>query len=583
VQLAYAAAARGEVPLDEAREALTFIADRPPVTGVHLIDARGMVVWSSKRASIGDREEINGAIARSGGAYAGPERESGEDPDNFEYVVGLRMGGERYALEVDENGQALAAQIDALKRDSLVSMLAGLLLAIPLFFVVGGRKLARLHRTAVERATHDGLTDLGNQTEFQHELRRATGTATRNAEPLSLSILDLDDFKLANDRKGHRYGDGLLIDLAGLLRNGRAGDRAFRIGGDEFALLMPRTSAAGAVKRLNELRATAVRELGGVTLSCGVAALDRSAEDGATLADQADAALYDAKRLGRDRVVCFSDLEEDQIVSASRIRVLHDLLASEGPEIAFQPIWELDAEKNRLLGFEALARPQVDGRLSPGEAFEIAERIGRGHELDALCRRATLGRAHELPADSLLFLNVSPQSLGRDEFEGDRLVRAVRAAGLEPERVVLEITERSTTIRLDRVVNELIRLKALGFKLALDDVGAGNAGLEMLRKLPADFVKIDREVIVDSAAGGAARAVLLAVLSFAAEVGAYVIAEGIETEAMLEHVRHPPRRPGTPEVAGVQGAQGYLLGRPSTAPLTIPADLTADMAVLPVP
>jgi diguanylate cyclase (GGDEF)-like protein len=582
LELAYAEADEGERPFAEAREVLTYISGRPQVAGVYLVDARGIVVWSNHPASIGDRQEANGAVARSGGEYAGPEREAGEDPDNVEYAVGVRLGGQRYALETDESDEALGAQIDDLKGDSLVSLLAGLLLAIPLFFVVGGRKLARLHRAAVERATRDGLTDLGNQTEFQEELRRATASATRNGEPISLSVLDLDDFKLANDRKGHRYGDTLLIEVARLLRGGRAGDRAFRIGGDEFALLMPRTPATGAVRRLNEIRAEAGRELGGVTLSCGVAEFDQAAEDGTTLIDQADAALYDAKRLGRDRVVCFSDLEDDQIVSAPRIRILHELLASEKLEIAFQPIWELGVEHNRLLGFEALARPEVADRLTPGDAFEIAERIGRGHELDALCRRATLERAHELPDDALLFLNVSPQSLGRDELADDRLVRTVRAAGLEPERVVLEITERSSTIRLDRVVNDLIRLKTLGFKLALDDVGAGSAGLEMLRKLPADFVKIDREVIVDSAAGGAARAVLLAVISFAAEVGAYVIAEGIETEAMLEHVRHPPRRPGTLRVAGVQGAQGYLLGRPSTAALTVPPDLTADIAALPV-
>ncbi len=585
LELAYASAEGGERPFAEVREVLAYISGRSQVDEVALVDARGVVVEGSERERIGDREEENGAIARSGGVYAGPEREAGEQEDNFEYARALRLGGRRYALEVDEDGAALRAQIGALKRESLVLMLSGLLLAIPLFFLLGGRKLIQLHRGAVKRATRDGLTDLGNQTEFQEELRRATATAARNREPLSLCILDLDDFKLANDRNGHRHGDGLLVGLAGLLRRGRAGDRAFRIGGDEFALLMPRTPAVGAAKRLNDIRLAAVHELGGVTLSCGVAELDPSAPDAETIVEEADAALYDAKRLGRDRVVCFSALEDAQIVTGSRIRILHELLAGEGPAVAFQPIWELGDLSNRLLGYEALARPDTGDRLSPGDAFEIAERIGRGHELDALCRRATLARAHELPADALLFLNVSPQSLGQDELAGDRLARTVRAAGLKPERVVLEITERSSAARLDRVISELTRLRALGFKLALDDVGAGNAGLEMLRNLPVDYVKIDRAVIVDSASsGGAARGVLLAVISFAAELGAYVIAEGIETEAMLEHVRHPSRRSSkTPRRTGVQGVQGYLLGRPSTAPLTVPASLTAETGQLTTP
>jgi EAL domain-containing protein (putative c-di-GMP-specific phosphodiesterase class I) len=202
--------------------------------------------------------------------------------------------------------------------------------------------------------------------------------------------------------------------------------------------------------------------------------------------------------------------------------------------------------------------------MDPALAFEVAERIGRAHVLDALCRRAVLARAHELPPGVLLFLNVSPQSLDQDELAGDALVRAVRAAGLEPGSVVLEITERSAA-RLDRVVREAVRLRALGFKIALDDVGAGNAGLEMLRSLPVDFVKIDRAVIVASGKGGSARAVLHAVVSFAAEVGAFVIAEGIENEAMLAHVREPGHRPDVIRPAGVHGVQGYLLGRPSVS------------------
>jgi len=578
---AYDAADDGERPLNEAREVLDYVSDRPQVNEVGLIDARGIVVDGSDPDAIGELKEADGAIARSGGAYAGTEREAGDRSDDFEYVRALRLGGRRYALQVDEDASELRSQLSSLQRESLAWMIAALLLAIPLFFLIGGRRLSRLHRAAVERATRDGLTDLGNQTEFQEELRRASAGAARNGEPLSLSLLDLDDFKLANDRNGHRHGDALLVGLAGLLGNGRAEDRAFRIGGDEFALLMPRTSAEGAAARLNEIGLAAVHELGGVTLSCGVAQLDPSAADAETIVEEADAALYEAKRLGRNRVVCFSELEDAQIVTGARIRLFHQLLDGPGPEMAFQPIWELGDRDNRLLGFEALARPNTGDRLAPGDAFETAERIGRGHELDALCRRATLARAHELPADALLFLNVSPQSLGQDELTGDRLARTVRAAGLEPERVVLEITERtSAAARLDRVVDELTRLRTLGFKLALDDVGAGNAGLEMLRTLPVDFVKIDQEVIVGSSAGEAARAVLLAVISYAAEVGAYVIAEGIETDAMLEHVRHPPVRAGTQQRPGIQGAQGFLLGRPSTAPLTVPVDIAADRDAL---
>jgi diguanylate cyclase (GGDEF)-like protein len=581
IELAYASGDAGERPFDEVSEVIDYISDRPQVTGVQLVDARGVVVASDDPDAIGEHEPENGALARSGRSFFGSEREADESKENFEYVSPLRLAGQPHALEVDEDGAALRDELDDLRRDSLLLLVVALVFALPFFFVLGGRKLVLLHGRAVRGATRDALTGLGNATEFHEELRRATALATRYREPLSVAVLDVDDFKLANDRKGHREGDRLLVRAAELLLAGRPEDRGFRIGGDEFALILPRTDADGAIERVNRIRVAAAEKLGGVTLSCGVAELDPAAPDVETMIEQADAAVYEAKRLGRDRVVSFAEVDDAQIVTGSQIRALHELLAGAPPKIAFQPIWELADEGNRILGFEALARPDTADRLAPADAFEIAERIGRAHELDALCRRATLARAHELPDDALLFLNVAPQSLDHDELAGDALVRAVRAAGLAPERVVLEITERSSG-RLQRVVDGAARLRSLGFKLALDDVGAGNAGLEMLRRMPLDFVKIDREVIVDSSSGGPARAVLLAVLSFAAETGSYVIAEGIETEAMLEHVSHPGRRRPKHRGNGVQGAQGYLLGRPSTERLTgtahVPPRLDHELA-----
>lgn len=566
-ELAYRSA-DGERPFDEAREILEHLAARPHVTGVELVDARGFVVYSDDPKVIGEHRP-NGAIARSGGSHAGKEREAREGQGDFEFVRALRLGGQRYTLEVDQDSVVLGAQLAAISRNSLVLILVGLLCAIPLFYVLGGRKLIRMHRRAVNLATRDALTGLGNPTEFREELDRALALATRHGEPLSVAVVDLDDFKLVNDRKGHRVGDRLLVGLAELLCGGRPEDRAFRIGGDEFALIFPRTTVDGAMQSLNWFRVGAAESLDGVTLSCGVGELDRTAPNAETMVEQADVAVYEAKRLGRDRVVSFSQIEDSQIVTGDQTRALHQLLAGPPPTIAFQPIWELADTGNRVLGFEALARPDTEGRLTPGDAFEIAERIGRSQELDALCRRATLARAHELPDGALLFLNVAPQSLDRDELAGDALVHAVRAAGLEPERVVLEITERTLT-RLDRLVRDATRLRALGFRLALDDVGAGNAGLEILKNLPVDFVKIDREIIANSSAGGTGRAILLAVMAYAAETGAYVIAEGIETEAMLEHVRHPPQRTGR-LTHGARGAQGYMLGRPSTkSPIELP-------------
>jgi len=224
------------------------------------------------------------------------------------------------------------------------------------------------------------------------------------------------------------------------------------------------------------------------------------------------------------------------------------------------------------LGYEALTRPAPEyGLRGPQEAFDIAERIGRAHDLDALCRAAILARAAELPADALLFVNLSPQTLDHNILAGTALLDAVAAAGLTPDRVVLELTERSMA-RLDVVVREGARLRALGFKLALDDTGAGNAGLEMLSHLPVDFVKVDRSIVVGAADDGAARAVLAGIIAIARETGAYVIAEGIEDAEMLGLVRHAGG-PSATRGEGVRGAQGYFLGRPSP---TIPTEATME-------
>jgi EAL domain-containing protein (putative c-di-GMP-specific phosphodiesterase class I) len=236
-------------------------------------------------------------------------------------------------------------------------------------------------------------------------------------------------------------------------------------------------------------------------------------------------------------------------------------LAEDVIGVAFQPIWDL--EHGVVLAVEALARPNpLLGLEGPAEAFAIAEKLGRAHELDALCCRAILARAAELPAGALLFINMAPQSLEHDTAVASNFARAIVEAGLRPERVVIEITERSVS-RPDLVIRAAAALHAAGFRIALDDVGSGNAGLEMLRRLPVDFVKIDQSVIKGAVTETAARSVLAAIIAFAREAGVFVIAEGIETEAMLAFVRQA----GSVEVpmhGGIQGAQGYLLGRPTT-------------------
>jgi len=419
-------------------------------------------------------------------------------------------------------------------------------------------------------ALTDHLTELGNHRAYQEDFYREVSRALRHEESLTLALIDIDEFKVVNDQNGHIHGDLVLTAVASLLHGGRVEDRAYRLGGDEFALLLPHTTLEDAALALERLRRDVQRTLGATTVSIGLAALaDEAGAD--TLQEQADAALYEAKRRGRNAVVTFEEIRESaSILSSAKAHALRRLLAEGQVTVAFQPIW--DVNRGEILAFEALTRPAPHyGFSGPQEAFDTAERIGRAHDLDALCREAILARAAELPPDALLFLNVSPQTLDLDLLAETALVEAVAAAGLTPARVMLELTERSMA-RLAVVVREATRLRGLGFKLALDDTGAGNAGLEMLSQLPVDYVKIDRAVLVNALGDKTARAVLAGIVAIARETGAYVIAEGIEDTAMLDLARRTGASNGD-EQAGVQGLQGYLLGRPSE---TIPASTVVD-------
>jgi EAL domain-containing protein (putative c-di-GMP-specific phosphodiesterase class I) len=240
---------------------------------------------------------------------------------------------------------------------------------------------------------------------------------------------------------------------------------------------------------------------------------------------------------------------------------LRDAIAEGAVTSVFQPIWMLHGDQE-LLAVEALAR--IDPRFgfeSPAAAFEIAEQIGRVHDLDVLCVNRALERAGDLPPGALMFVNLAPQTLDRDAVGDDWLREAIERSGLDPRRVVVEVTERLGG-RTPAVLRALERVRALGVQVALDDVGTGNSGLELLRAMNADYVKIDRSIVANAGTDGSARAVLLAIAAFASQTGAAVIAEGIEDAAVLAVVHRVDELidAGGPHI---HAGQGFGLGRPA--------------------
>jgi diguanylate cyclase (GGDEF)-like protein len=449
----------------------------------------------------------------------------------------------------------------------------GLFLIAACWMVIGfyRRKINEAMQSELERlewaALTDSLTDLGNHRAYQEDIQHAWELARPAGKMVGLALIDVDEFKMINDEYGYLYGDRLLTDLASLLREVNTPNRAYRLSADKFAMILPHTCLTNIVTAMEHLRQDAEQCLFGTTVSIGVAITGSGEGDADTLQEQADAALSEAKRSSRNVVVTFEDVQESvPIVSTAKIRAVRRLLSERKLTVAFQPIWDL--AHGTILAFEALVRPAAEyGLAGPQEAFDISEKIGHAHELDSICVRAVLARAKDLPPDVLLFINLSPQTLDHDLLAESVLQETILSAGLTLNRVVLELTERSMA-RLSVVVPKARHLRDLGFRLALDDTGAGNAGLEMLSQLPVDFVKIDRTVVANALVDKTAHSVLVGIIAIAREVGSYVIAEGIENAEMLDLVQQ----------VGVQGMQGYLLGSPSE---TIP-DATALQSLNPL-
>jgi EAL domain-containing protein (putative c-di-GMP-specific phosphodiesterase class I) len=360
--------------------------------------------------------------------------------------------------------------------------------------------------------------------------------------------------------------------LAEILQQGRAADRGYRIGGDEFAVVLTHTDTEGAAVLARRLAAAA--HAAGLNTSIGISVL-REGQPADVLRAEADAALYEAKRQGGSQIVYFADIREHTVVTSAEQRDAVKMLIEEGRlSTSYQPIWDLN--RRMLLGFEALTRPHPDYGLSgPAEAFDVAEQTGRVHQLDVLCVTNALTIGAQLPPGALLFINLCPQTLDIDGDKNGWLLQAVADAGLSPEDIVIEVTERFGG-RLASVAKCLRHLQMLGFKVALDDVGTGNSGLEILRAVRADFVKLDRSLVAAAATEPSARAMLTALATYAHQTGAYVIAEGIEDDEILDALLHLYDYYDSSPEGMIKGGQGYGLGRPSPAiDTTLPDSLRA--------
>jgi diguanylate cyclase (GGDEF)-like protein len=416
-------------------------------------------------------------------------------------------------------------------------------------------------------AYHDPLTGLPNRARLEERLAEGLARGRRTGRALALLYIDLDEFKLVNDSLGHAAGDELLCEVAQRLdATTRACDLLARHGGDEFMLLVedlePDDEHAVEAVAANVLAALAPPfTVDGaefqVGASIGVSVWPRHGREPAELLQHADAALYQAKAQGRGVHAIY-----DPRTGSSRGRLtltarLRRALEQDEFELHYQPIYGLAGGEQ--LAMEALVRwrDPERGLVLPGDFIGVAEGSGLIDDLgtwvlEEACRqmRAWIDAGLE----PYVSVNVAPRQL-RDAWFARRVAHTLDRFGLEPNRLMIEVTESAAMLEPQRTDPLLREVGELGVRLGIDDFGTGHSSLARLQALPFEALKIDRSFLRGVPEGRNETRMLSAVLALAGALGMSVVAEGIETDAQRAFLAG----------AGCQYGQGFLLGRPVPA------------------
>lgn len=421
-------------------------------------------------------------------------------------------------------------------------------------------------------AEHDTLTGLANRSQLNERLAAAIEAAGRNKGQLAVLLLDLDGFKTVNDRYGHPAGDELLSilakRLAGLVR---VGDTVARLGGDEFCIVQaPLPQPADAYNLAKRILSSVARPLMlgvgklSVSTSIGVALFPEDGTTAQQLLQRADQALYAVKRGGRRH---YRRYQSDASLPSGEWDIETDLrmaLQNHQLSLAFQPLTA--AADGKARGFEALVRwvHPTRGQIPPDVFIPVAEATGMIQQLGTWVLHQATAAAVRWPWTLQVSVNVSPVQLEAGNLP-EVIESALAASGLPGSRLELEVTETALLNPSERILDQFVKLKALGVGLALDDFGSGWSSLTTLRNFHFDRIKIDRSFIANIATDARSVAIVRAVLSLGHALDVPITAEGVEVQAQLVALRQ----------MGCAELQGFYLGAPhqeATLPETHPWD-----------
>ncbi|HEX6161722.1 MAG TPA: EAL domain-containing protein [Vicinamibacterales bacterium] len=411
-------------------------------------------------------------------------------------------------------------------------------------------------------AYHDSLTDLPNRALFLDRLQQAILRSHRDEKGLAVLLIDLDGFKEINDALGHHAGDLVLQEVATRLRGAlRASDTVARLGGDEFAVLLPATDVnraeLAARKVLHDLQHPFVADHRPllVSASIGIAGVPWHAATSDEVLQKADSAMYLAKG-DRTGYVVYSAERDRRINNKTSLAAsMRQAIDGRQFELDYQPI--VDLKTGRVQAVESLVRwnhPQL-GRLLPDDFIRVAEHTGLVNPLTqfvlerALSEWPRAGRGD----DCGVAVNISPRSLHHSAFPG-RIRDLIELHGMPASSLILEITENLVMSDPDGSIRCLDELHELGVRLVIDDFGKGYSSLSYLRRLPVDEIKIDRSFIIGMA-DGEDDTLVRCMIELAHNLGLNVIAEGVETELVLQQLA----------ALNCDAVQGYYLLKPASS------------------
>jgi diguanylate cyclase (GGDEF)-like protein len=540
---------RGELALSESEGRLRALLEMAPV-GIWQIDGEGRTIFANRRLAALFGAQAPPALAESGLLLTSPPDPEGPFGFSTEVESEARLtlpGGAERRLRVTASPWFSTQGPDRRLRGCILSVLD----VTPL------KAAEERIELLVER---DPLTNLINRGTFRTALEAMLATDQRGV----LVLVDIDQFKAANDRHGQAVGDALLVEAGRRLREAvRPGDLVSRLGGDEFAVLAYGAGAESAAPLAERLRQALRRpiEIAGMARplsgSFGVACAPEHGREVDQLLRAAGLALFEARAATGDAVALFEPALRARAERRAELRdAFGTALAAGELELHVQP--QLDLETGRMIGAEALIRwnsARLGRAVPPAELLAAAAESGLMLQLD----RFVLARAVELlagwgartDAPAHLAINISIATLHDPRFATE-VAEALAAAGVAPERLEVEIPEDLAIRDLPGVARTLAALREVGVPLSLDDFGGGHSGLPHVVRLPVQRLKLDRSITAGLPDDPKSYAVLRATMALARGMGIEVIGEGVETEGQAFALRR----------AGCHIVQGWLVGRP---------------------